>query len=199
VPATVWLDEVELLFINQESLSPSWNFGSVAGASYKLSFEGKGAQLWTPVKVFLRKASAPSEIYFSQTVYFTSGFKLFELPLPSIQADERLFVQFEFPPYASKDCRIQNISLDIYGTSALPENMRQQSPYKIEYIDSSKCRIFSSAHKQFKAELFSMRGDKLNEQQGKDVILSLKQNKVYILRLSGEKNNDTFIEKLLLH
>jgi arylsulfatase len=198
-PATVWLDEVELIFINQEALSPAWDFAPVADASYKLLFEGKGAQLWTPVKVFLRKVDTPSEICFSQTVYFTSTIKPFELSLPAVTAGERLFVQFEYPAWASKDCRIQNISLDVSGSSTLLENTRQQSPYRIEYLDSSKCRVFSSENKSFKAELFSLQGDKLDEQQGKNLVLSLKPGQVYILRLSGEKTNNTLIRKLCVH
>ncbi|MDR1809308.1 MAG: sulfatase-like hydrolase/transferase [Prevotella sp.] len=197
VPATVWLDEVELLFINQESLSPSWDFGSVAGASYKLSFEGKGAQLWTPVKVFLRKVDAPSEIRFSQTVYFTSAWKPFELTLPTMPADEKLFVQFEFPAYASKDCQIQNIALDV-SPSGLSEN-RLQSPYNIEYLCSAGCRIRSSGHEQFRAELFSLKGEKLDEQKGEDVVLSLSKNSIYILRLTSSKADNAYVSKLLLH
>ena len=196
VPSTVWLDAVELIFINQTSLSPSWDFSPVTGASYKLSFAGKGNQLWTPVNVSLRKVDAPNEIVFSQTVYLTSTSQPFELPLPAGLTSEKLFVQFEYPAYAAKNCVIQNIQLDVANSWLSPENP-EKSPYKIEYINSSNCRITSSGNRPFKAELFSIRGDKLNERKGMDVVLSLEQGNIYILRLSDENTNDVVIKKLL--
>ena len=198
VPSTVWLDAVELVFINQTSLSPSWDFTPVAGASYKLSFTGKGAQLWTPVNVTLRKVNSPGEITFSQTVYLTSELKSFELSLPAISTSEKLFVQFEFPAYASKDCILQNIKLDVATSLISPENP-EQSPYKIEYVNSSGCRIISSGNNLFKAELFSMNGDLLDEQKGADVFFLLKQNNVCILRLTDEQTHEIVVRKILLH
>lgn len=197
VPSTVWLDAVELVFINQTSLSPSWDFTPVAGATYKLFFAGKGAQLWTPVNVTMRKVNTPDEIIFSQIVYLTSELKSFELSLPAISTSEKLFVQFEFPAYASKNCIIQNINLDVVTSLISPENP-EKSPYKIEYINSSGCRIVSSGNSLFKAELFSIRGDKLNERKGENVFFSLQQNIVYILRLTEEKTHDIVVKKLLL-
>lgn len=197
VPSTVWLDDVELIFINQTVLSPSWDFTPVAGASYKLSFDGKGAQLWTPINVALRKVDAPEEIIFSQTVYLTSTLKSFELLLPAVSTSEKLFVQFEYPAYAAKSCIIQNIQLDVVTSLISPEN-QEQSPYKIEYLDSSGCRIVSADNSLFRAELFSIRGDKLNERKGKTVFFSLKQNNVYILRLTEEKTHNVVVKKLLL-
>jgi len=196
VPSTVWIDAVELIFINQTTLSPSWDFSPVAGASYTLSFDGKGNQLWMPINVSLRKVDAPNEIVFSQTVYLTSTLQTFELPLPTVSADGKLFVQFEYPAYAATNCVIQNIRLDLV-TSLIPPDFPDKSPYKIEYTNSSGCRIISSGNKPFKAELFSIRGDMLDEREGENIFFPLKQSCVYILRLTDKETQQVVVKKLL--
>ena len=197
----IWIDAVELIFINQTStsptLSPSWDFSPVSNASYTLSFSGKGQQLWTPIQVSLRRVDAPDEIYFSQTVYFTSSLKPFDLSVPAMTTNEKLFVQFEYPAYATKSCVIQNIAMDVNVATSLPLP-EVTSPYNIEY-SGTECRITSPENKQFKAELFLLNGEKSGERKGKEVVFSLKQNNIYILRLIDEKTNEVVIKKLLLH
>ncbi len=189
VPSTVWLDAVELIFINEPALSPTWDFKSIAGASYAVTFKGSAAQLKTPVTVSLKKAGNPQEVCFSQVVNLRKTKQDFRLELPSPAGDEKMFIQFEYPVYATQDCLIEQLNLEVNEGSSL-EDTGLAALYRIEKTGYQTVRIIAiGSDRLFRAELFDLNGNRIDDRNGQAGAITLYAfaSGTYIVRISEEK------------
>lgn len=197
-PSKIWIDAVELIFINEPELSTTWDFNAISGISYSVDFEGITSQYQVPVQVSLRNKEMPEQVYYSTTVQLTKTKQQFNLDIPDPLKDEKLYVEFEIPPYATNDVTFTNIQLIVNNSTAL-NKVEKKSAYTIYFHNNEYVVIPEHAGRIFSYEVFDTLG-RLMEQQSfvaGDRKLKKQQTGSYILRI---KENDIikYVSKILM-
>jgi arylsulfatase A-like enzyme len=198
-PSNVWLDAVELIFINNPSPSTTWDFNAVSGISYTISFNGLATQFQVPVNVLLRNKEMPEQIYYSSTIMLTKVLQHYNLDIPDPEEDEKLYLEFEIPPYATNEIAFSNLQLNVNNNTAIHE-VEKKNEYAVHYRDNKYLIVPEQLTKRYSFEVFNYLG-KLVEQQCcllGEVKLNTQNSGTYILRIK-EVNKIKFVRKLVIY
>lgn len=203
-PCTIWLDDVELSFISSPELSPVWNLNASEKNSYTVSFKGNTGFAGVydhpvPVKISLRKKGDQQMIYHTETFFLNNKQEDFNIHLPGPVKNEEVYPEFEFPPYATKECFIKNLDLEQNGSHTALSDNRDVEDYHVENIGNALLVRQLNSSKNFQIELFDSAGNLLAKHADLkgQTIIPVQNTGVYIIRI----NEDTQVkktEKLLL-
>ena len=199
-PSTIWIDDMELSFINHPELSPVWNLNVLEDQIYTLSFKGNSGFSGVydhpvPVKVSLRAKKDQQIIYHTETIFLNNKQENFNINLPALAINEQVYPEFEFPPYAAKQCFIENPELKINNDeTAISIKNKVAENYLVENIIGRAFLVKQlSGDKNFEIELFDSAGcllAKRGDLKGQTII-PLQHAGVYIIRI----NEDSQIKK----
>ncbi len=198
VPSNVWIDAVELIFINNDlNLSPTWDFKALEGAEYSVEFTGRTSQFLVPVTFNLKRKDNPQEIYYTETVKLKQTEQKFRLDIPDAIKDEKLYVELQIPPYATQDTYITDLKLNVDGNTSIQENESLTS-YEIYRNGNSFYLSPKDQEKTYSLELFDLNGKLIESHAGLkgDFIIKEKSSGNYILRLR-EAEKIVFVQKLI--
>ena len=195
IPSQIWLDAVELVFINEPSLSPTWDFNVIEGASYKLNLEGVTTQFQVPVKINIRSQKESEKIYFSTTIKLIKEKQQFNIPIPDPLTDDKIFIELEIPPYATKDIIISNIQLKIDYKNSIKKS-ENESEYSVEYRNDAYYIIPVNSNKVYSYEIFDFSGKLIECKDRIQGTTKLTCNQVGIIRIK-ESHEIKLITKLI--
>lgn len=198
-PSKVWLDAVELIFINEPSLSTTWDFNAISGVSYNMVFDGITTQYQVPVKVSLKNKEIPGQVYFTTTVTLKKTKQQFNLDIPDPVKDEKLYMEFEIPTYATKETAISNLQLIINNKTAVQE-LKKKSEYYVYNRGDEYFVVPGQLTKAYSYEVFDYTGKLMDQRCSIQGEIKLRKQNAgsYILRI---KENDKIkcVYKLLVN
>ncbi|MFV0391162.1 MAG: sulfatase-like hydrolase/transferase [Paludibacteraceae bacterium] len=202
-PGVIWFDDVELNFINKESLSPTWNLKSMETGSYNVSFDG--ATTYTgidnfpvPVKVSLKRKNEPQSVYHSETFFITKDKKNISFDVSNPSADEQVYIEFEFPPYASLKCLIENPTLKFNKSSSTSQD--KTDDYQIQNIGNAILIKPMNHEINYSVEIFNMSGSLAGKYTSltDQMIVPVSVSGVYIIKVN-EGDKEKKVQKISIN
>lgn len=152
----------------------------------------------TTVKVNLKTKGNSQIIYHTETIFLTNKQEDYTIYLPNPVKKEEVYPEFEFPPYASKQCFIESLTLTANkGNTGLLD--AKVEDYSVENIGNAFLIRQMNSNKNFQIELFDSTGGyltKFTDLRGQ-TILPVQNAGIYIVRISEDFQTKK-IQKLLL-
>ncbi|HQB27404.1 MAG TPA: sulfatase-like hydrolase/transferase [Paludibacter sp.] len=188
-PSTIWIDDVELSFINEPGLSPEWTLEPQEEINYKAEFKAQSGYSGiedhpVPVKIRLKRKNNPQSIFHSEEIFLSGEEQNFSIELPTPESQEIVYIEFEFPPYAARKCLIKELTLKTDGMSSLQSN--KTNDYLVNTIGHAVLIKHLQGNKNYSVEMFDSSGKLLGKyiNPGTQLIIPVIDSGVYLLKIN---------------